>query len=351
MPNAKSKSGRNRRPVAVTWLDCVWHPPIVVRFDGAMLLKNNLRCAAPRQGRLARIFVPPKVSGFAAARRAKSLPQAVPSCHTRRHFNFKTMKNALPPSRRPRAGFTLIELLVVIAIIAILAAMLLSVLSKVKVSAKKAQAKLQIQDLVTDIQKYDSDYGRFPVSPGVQAAAGTGDFTYGGSLFAANIASGVLPASDSVYTTNNSEVIAILMDITNTAVTSVNVNAQKNPQQTVFLNAPMVGDTNTWPGVGPDLVYRDPWGNPYVITMDLNYDGQCNDAFYSLQSVSQNPYPSTSQQGYNGLFNPDAGGGDNNFQYHGKVMVWSAGPDGKIDTSPAAGPSTVFNKDNILSWQ
>jgi hypothetical protein len=51
--------------------------------------------------------------------------------------------------------------------------------------------------------------------------------------------------------------------------------------------------------------------------------------------------------GYNGLVNPN--GVANNFQFHGKVMVWSAGPDGKID--PAAAANTGVNKDNVLSWQ
>jgi hypothetical protein len=49
----------------------------------------------------------------------------------------------------------------------------------------------------------------------------------------------------------------------------------------------------------------------------------------------------------NGLVNPD--NSNNNFQLHGKVMVWSAGPDGKID--PAVSASTGANKDNVLSWQ
>jgi hypothetical protein len=34
------------------------------------------------------------------------------------------------------------------------------------------------------------------------------------------------------------------------------------------------------PGVGTDLVYRDPWGNPYIITLDLNYDEKARDACY-----------------------------------------------------------------------
>ena len=38
------------------------------------------------------------------------------------------------------------------------------------------------------------------------------------------------------------------------------------------------------------------------------------------------------EQGYNGLFNPNnTAPNTDNFLYHGKVMVWSAGPDGKID--------------------
>ena len=43
------------------------------------------------------------------------------------------------------------------------------------------------------------------------------------------------------------------------------------------------------------LVYRDPWGNPYIITMDLNYDEQCQDAFYCQQAVSQNLNPTVSR--------------------------------------------------------
>ena len=39
-----------------------------------------------------------------------------------------------------------------------------------------------------------------------------------------------------------------------------------------------------------------------------------------------------------------------NFLYHGKVMVWSAGPDRKIDHHMRRRTSAL-NKDNILSWQ
>jgi hypothetical protein len=37
------------------------------------------------------------------------------------------------------------------------------------------------------------------------------------------------------------------------------------------------------------------------------------------------------------------------YGYRGKVMVWSAGPDGKIDSSSLANQGV--NKDNVLSWK
>jgi hypothetical protein len=56
----------------------------------------------------------------------------------------------------------------------------------------------------------------------------------------------------------------------------------------------------------------------------------------------------------NGLVNPDTTKNDN-FQYHGKVMVWSAGPDGQIDPNLgnlAGGRANAgANKDNVLSWK
>jgi prepilin-type N-terminal cleavage/methylation domain-containing protein len=300
---------------------------------------SRLRCASPRQG------VEGRKSGV--RRSAGSRPSTLGS----------------------RPAFTIVELLTVIAIIAILAAMLLPVLSRAKISAQKKQAVVEMSQIVGAIQQYDSVYGRFPVSAAAQnqaaqnAQAGLNpDFTYGG-VFQTPTGPNAIGTLVNGSILTNSEVIAILMDLTNypNGSLTVNTNHQKNPQRTIFLNAKMSGydpaANDPQPPGGVDItgVDRDPWGNPYVISMDLNYDEQCSDAFYSLLLVSQNPpFPASYvQTGFNGLVNPNTSASTqpqkDNFLYHGKVMVWSAGPNRKID--PAEPADDRENRDNVLSWQ
>ena len=188
--------------------------------------------------------------------------------------------------------------------------------------------------LVQAIESYNSVYGLMPVSPSILQAARSGSFTYGAIIPNPKSPSpiGILEEGQ---VTLNSELVAVLMDLTNypgnPSQATINTNHWLNPQQIKFINANMVPEISL-PGVGPDLVYRDPWGMPYIITINLSETNECQDAFYGRPILS----PATS-------------GNDIHFPEHVRVMVWSAGPDRKIN--PGAPFDQAENKDNVLSWQ
>ena len=89
--------------------------------------------------------------------------------------------NMMQTGRQAKRGFTLVELLVVIAIIAILAAMLLPTLSKAKDSAKKAQAKTEMQNIAAAVRQYNAEYNRYPIPTKIadSLTLASPDYTYG----------------------------------------------------------------------------------------------------------------------------------------------------------------------------
>jgi prepilin-type N-terminal cleavage/methylation domain-containing protein len=259
------------------------------------------------------------------------------------------MKNPSYLGRRPRRGFTLIELLVVISIIAILAGLLLPVISKARTTAKIAQAKVEINGIAAAISKYEADYSRYPGSQKLRAKAGDGDFTFGTMYFdpqsgamspLTNKKGQPLPTivNGYDYENCNAEVMAALLDRTNLMW---NLNHALNPNKIGYLDAKVVSDSRL-PGVGPEGVYRDPWSNPYIITVDLNGDGKCRDALYKMDAVSL----VQGDKGHNGLFR--SSNVPNSFEANKPIMVWSFGPDGLFNAQQKA--NAGVNKDNIVSW-
>lgn len=137
------------------------------------------------------------------------------------------------PLATPSPAFTLIELLIVIAIIGILMSLLFPAVNSAIDAARKAQAKNDVTQIATAVIAYETEYGKLPEGP---TASG------------ADINGTLLEALTGVTTNNNARKIVFL-----------EANQSKPGKSGV--------DSLTAP-----TKFVDPWGNPYQIVVDTDYD-------------------------------------------------------------------------------
>jgi prepilin-type N-terminal cleavage/methylation domain-containing protein len=218
------------------------------------------------------------------------------------------------PMRRIRghtSAFTLIEILVVMTLIAILVGIGVPAFTSIMEQARKTQAKNEEQQIVAAVNAYYTEYGKYPLVT-ADAIANNGDLFY--SLRAVALGANAL----------------------------VNGVPAVNPRSIVFIQPPVSKDQTT-PRSGIQTstsIWYDPWGSPYNVEIDGNYDNQIT-----------NPYADT----------PPPGGAT---LYLG-VIVWSFGKNGALGGGPAAAlppPAPAFTAEggtlnkfsgsgDVISWQ
>jgi type II secretory pathway pseudopilin PulG len=230
-------------------------------------------------------------------------------------------------SRHGQCAMTLVEMLLVVFVIAIFTAMLLPIIPNGHHRpAKMMLARVELASLATAIEAYESDYGRLPLADSTTNE----DLTSG---IRATEIQDYKKVDGTKLIAKNSDLVVVLMDFD----VGVNLGHALNPKQIKYLNARMISDTNS-PGVSiVDYQFRDPWGNPYIISLDANQDGFVRDAFYAQPDLFAIHIP-TNLANINSVH-----------QWHGKVMIWSRGPDGKASMTVPA--NSGVNKDNVVSWE
>jgi prepilin-type N-terminal cleavage/methylation domain-containing protein len=197
-------------------------------------------------------------------------------------------------------AFTLIELLVVIAIIAILVGLLFPAFKAVQNQARSTQAKNDLTQIVNAVNAFYTDYGKYPMSTGV-------DTIYGS------------------ITIPNSNVLYVLRADPTTANGNPNANNAVNTRQIVYISPPYVkNDTvgSRRSGISTtDGNYYDPWGNQYQLRIDGNYDNSFANPYGNNQGAGPDPLSIG-------------------------VISWSLGPDQTLGNGGA-----YTNSDDVISWQ
>lgn len=173
------------------------------------------------------------------------------------------------PSSKHTRAFTFIELLVTMTLVAILAGIAYPVIIGVMERARKTQAKNDLTQIVTAVNGYYTEYGKYPLTSGT-------DVTFTGTT--AGIVSG----------SSNAALFDVLRNNINPAGPNYATVTSSNPRGIVFIQPPDSKVSNpARAGIGrtgaETGIWFDPWGSPYNIAIDGAYDNQLGNP-YSLNA-------------------------------------------------------------------
>lgn len=285
-----------------------------------------------------------------------------------RNINRIKLKKAKPSLAI--SGLTLVEMLVVVLIIGILISIMIPVLAHLKIRSKAKLARLDCTTIAQAITQYNFDnIGRFPVIRGVAPNTDGGDITFSAHN---NPKPNVLLENDQEWKygegPSNAQIMIILSALEGMGNNpGINKGHSRNSKKFNFLGVSKFAATDNSPGMGPNGIFRDPFGNPYVVTIDKSGDDKCWDILYGKTEVS-GAGPIGSQNldiGAHGLMGEKRDhDNDSNtppvvvgYALMSKAMVWSAGPDRVASDQHKAkaeefevGGHKGTNDDNIIGW-
>jgi prepilin-type N-terminal cleavage/methylation domain-containing protein len=251
------------------------------------------------------------------------------------------MKNSETKQTQTKA-FTLVELLVVVVIIAILMGLLIPAVMRAKVRARVATARADMSNIKGAILSYQTDYSRFPIPRGLSPNPEGGDITFGGAFTSNRPNYGVMRIlcsfDDSIPPTHPKWLGPPLI---------INGNFSRNPKKNKYLDVPS-GDDLGKPGLDPIYNFNDPFGQQYIITMDMDGDGDCSDRYYRETGMNADVFIGLRKSKWTPP-TPPGGAIQDEHVLMGSVMIYSRGPDRKA--SDTASALEGVNEDNILDWK
>jgi len=205
-------------------------------------------------------------------------------------------KMAQPNRERAEQGFTLVEIVVVIAVVLLLTGIAVPMISGYVEDGRRARAQSEVKTLAASAELFYANTSLWPA----RDAAGTDN-----RLFVLTSGSTAVTAANNPWLATHAWITwagGAQGDLMNNHLTF------NQPKGTAAAAYPMTGEV-AWRGPYSEGTPLDPWGRPYIMLVRSAWDGNATN--------------------------------------YKRVMLLSAGPNGRIDTLQQARSTDDFRVDDI----